>query len=305
MRSAYRIGSGRAAAHHGEVLQGVFYSSDGSVEHGLVTLPCALFGSRARFRPLCSGPVTVEPSDRLRAREAARLTLDALGHGACGGALQIDSDVPLCWGCGSSTADVLAAIRATADAFEATLAPGWIARLAVAAETASDSLMYDATRAVLFAQRRGTTLLDLGGPLPLLQVLGFNTEGQCGVSTLALPPCTYSVWETEAFRALLGLLRRAVEQQDPALVGRVATASTKIMQRHRPKRGMAPLLQLAEQTGALGVQVAHSGTVAGFLFAPGMDTGGLDRAREGLATLGLSQTWLFCAGPPSSLERAS
>lgn len=305
MTSPRRIGLGRGPAHHGEVLQGVFYSVDGSVEHGLVTMPCPLFGSSARFRPLCSGPVTVQPSDRLRARMAARLTLDALGYAAWGGTLQIDSDVPVCWGCGSSTADVLAAIRATADAFEVTLAPAWLARLAVAAETASDSLMHGPNRTVLFAQRRGTTLLDLGGPLPPLQVLGFNTEGQSGVQTLALPPCAYTAWEVEAFRPLLGLLCRAVEQQDPALVGRVATASTTIMQRHRPKRGMAQLLQLAEQTGALGVQVAHSGTVAGFLFAPRVAISCLERARAELAALGLGETWLFSTASSPSLERAS
>ncbi len=77
------------------------------------------------------------------------------------------------------------------------------------------------------------------------------------------------------------------------------------MQSHRPKRGMAHLLELARETGALGVQVAHSGTVAGFLFAPDMETSGLERARAGLAALGLSETWLFSTGVPSVLERAS
>jgi uncharacterized protein involved in propanediol utilization len=300
-----RIGYGMARAHHGEVMQGVFYSSDGIVEHGLVTLPCPLFGSHARFSPLRAGPLTVDPANRLRARRAARLTLDVLGRTACGGELRLDSNVPLCWGCGSSTADVLAAIRATADAFEADLPPEWIARLAVAAETASDSLMYDTAHAVLFAQRRGSTLLDLGGPLPSLLVLGFNTEGQHGVDTLGLPPCQYSAWEIEAFRPLLGLLRRAVERQDAALVGRVATASTTIMQRHRPKRGMSHLLALAEEVGACGVQVAHSGTVAGLLFAPRHGAAAIERARAGLDVLGMSESWIFSTDGMPSPERVS
>jgi uncharacterized protein involved in propanediol utilization len=301
-----RIGYGHAPAHHGEVMQGMFYSSEGTVEHGLVTLPCPLFGARARFRPLRSGPLTVEPGDRSRARLAARLTLDALGRSGWGGAVRIESDVPLCWGCGSSTADVLATVRATADAFDTVLPPDWIARLCVASETASDSLMYGPARAVLFAQRRGSTLLDLGGPLPPLLVLGFNTEGNRGVETLVLPPCRYSAWEIEAFRPLLGLLRRAVERQDAALLGRVATASTTIMQGHRPKRGMPELLRLAADVGALGVQVAHSGTVAGFLFAPGEETvARAEQARAALGRLGLHESWLFPTDLPASTERVS
>jgi uncharacterized protein involved in propanediol utilization len=171
----FRVGHGEIHAHHGEIAQGMFYSSDGTVEQGLVTLPCTLFRTGARFRPLRSGPLTVEPGDRSRAKAAARLTLDALGRTGWGGAIRIESNVPLQWGCGSSTTDVLATIRAVADAFGAVLEPAWIAELAVAAETASDSLMFGPGRAVLFAQRRGRVLLDLGGPLPAVRVLGFNT----------------------------------------------------------------------------------------------------------------------------------
>jgi len=288
------VGHATVHAHHGEIVQGLFYSSDGTLEHGLVTLPCRLFGTRARFRALRSGPLTVEPADRLLARAAARLTLDALGRTAWGGVLRVESDVPLRWGCGSSTSDVLAAIIAVADAFGTVLQPEWIARLSVASEIASDSLMYGPERAVLFGQRRGSVLLDFGGPLPAMRVVGFNTEGDCGVETLALPPIAYSSWEVEAFRPMLGMLRRAVEHDDPVLVGRVATASTVITQRHRPKRFIPRLLRLAQEVGALGVQVAHSGTVAGLLFEPGASaTVRIKHARAGLERLGLTRSWEF------------
>lgn len=296
----FRVGHGEVQAHHGEVVQGMFYSSDGTLEHGLVTLPCPLYRTRARFRPLRSGPLTVEPGDRVRARAAARLALDALGRTGWGGAVRIESNVPVQWGCGSSTTDVLATIRAVADAFDAALDPAWVAALAVAAEAASDSLMFGPGRAVLFAQRRGCVLLDLGGPLPAVRVLGFNTEGERGVETLSLPPVPYSAWEIEAFQPILGLLRRAVGEQDPALLGRVATASTVLMQRHRPKRHMPELLRLADEVGALGVQVAHSGTVAGLLFAPG-DADRIEQARTGLRRLGVHASREFStdlASPP-------
>jgi uncharacterized protein involved in propanediol utilization len=293
-----RAGAAEVRAHHGEIVQGVFYSADGILEHALVTLPCALYSSRAHFRPLRSGPLSVEPAECTKARAAARLTLEVLGRPGWGGSIRIDSNVPVAWGCGSSTTDVLATIRAVADAFDEKMAPEWAARLAVASELASDSLMYAPDRAVLFAQRRGSVLDDLGGPLPPVEVLGFNTECGRGVETLSLPPCRYSAWEVEAFGPILGLLRRAVEQQDPYLLGRAASASTGINQRHRPRRGMDRILAIARETGAAGVQVAHSGTVAGLLFEPGRDAGGrIERARAGLAHLGIHRSWTFSTHP--------
>lgn len=298
------VGTATITAHHGEIVQGVFPSADGVLEHGLVTLPCPLFSARARFHARPTGPLTVEPADRARALSAARMTLDALGRTGWGGTLRVEGDVPLRWGCGSSTTDVLSSILSVADAFDTVLPREWVARIAVAAESASDSLMYGPERAVLFAQRRGTVLADLGAPLPAVRVLGFNTADR-GTETLSLPPCQYSAWEVEAFRPILGLLRHAVDRQDPVLLGRVATASTVLMQRHRPKRGMASLLQLARESGALGVQVAHSGTVAGFLFHPGTRSElALERARAGLHSLGMDRTWDFStdsAPHPASL----
>jgi uncharacterized protein involved in propanediol utilization len=289
-----RVGVAELRAHHGEIVQGVFYDHDGRLEHGLVTLPCSLYRTRVRFRPMPMGPLTVEPADRVKAHAAARLALDAIGRTGWGGTIRIDSNVPLGWGCGSSTTDVVTTIRAVADVFDVAVEPAWTAMLSIASETASDSLMYASERAVLFAQRRGRVLCDLGRPLPEVHVLGFNTEDGAGVGTLSLLPCRYSSWEVEAFAVIVALLRRAVEQQDPVLLGRVATASATINQRHRPKRFVPQLLRIAEQTGAVGLQVAHSGTVAGLLFEPEYDlVRRVDDARARLGILGIGETWTF------------
>lgn len=298
-----KAGHGAVHAHHGEIVQGMFYSADGKLEHGLVTLPCSLFGTRARFRPMRSAPLTATPANRKKALDAARMTLDALGLTGWGGSLHVEGNVPLAWGCGSSTTDVLATIRAVADAFGETLKPEWLARIAVSSETASDSLMYDPNRAILFAQRRGTRMLDLGGPLPRVTVLGLNTAER-GLETLALPPINYSWWELEAFQPMLGLLRRAVEHKDPYLLGRVATTSAEINHRHRPKPLMPQLLRIARATGACGVQTAHSGTVCGLLFDPENHLEGrLEHARACLRALGVKRTWEFSTHFPQESVR--
>jgi uncharacterized protein involved in propanediol utilization len=291
-----RAGSFRVDAHHGEILQGVFVTGD-RLRRGLVTLPCPLYSTRATFLPTgdtAATGTTVRPAWRRKARRAADLTLARLGHPVPGGLLDITSDIPLCRGFGSSTADVTSAIGAVLAATGARLAPAEVGALAVEAETASDSLMYG-TRAVVFAHREGEPIEDLGELMPL-SVLGFGTSpGGRGVDTLELPPARYTSWEIEAFRPLRGLLRRAVRDGDAGLLGRVATASTLLNQRHLPIPGLDDVLAAARAAGAAGVQVAHSGDVAGLLFdARDTETPArLDFAATRLAALGVTETWQF------------
>lgn len=288
-------GHGAATAHHGEILQGMFAGPEGHPRRGLVTLPCAIFGSQAAFDPAPGAVVAVEPGWKHKARLAVELALASRDLAGWGGRLTIRSNIPPQWGFGSSTCDITAALRALADAFQLDLPPATIAAIAVRAEMASDSIMFE-DRAVLFAQRDGVVLEEFGGPLPALDVVGFNTDpAGAGVDTLNIAPAAYSYREVEAFRPLIGLLRRAIYAQDPRLVARVASASARINQRHLPKPQFERLEQLVESTGALGLQVAHSGTIAGIVFDPADGDGKrkIRRAQALIAELGFGSSWHF------------
>jgi uncharacterized protein involved in propanediol utilization len=107
----------------------------------------------------------------------------------------------------------------------------------------------------------------------------------------------YTGHELELFRLLLGALRRAVTDQSAELLGRVATASARINQRHLPVPDFALWESLAERCRAVGLQVAHSGTVAGLLFdraAPdvGERTAAAHRLLDGLGVA----SWQFHTG---------
>jgi uncharacterized protein involved in propanediol utilization len=170
------IGSGAAPSHHGEILQGMF-SVGGRPRNGLVMLPCMLYMARAWFQPDISSLVTVT-LDWKKACRAAEVAIAALGH--CpenfrGGHLEIMNSAPVGRGLGSSTSDVLAAIRAVGEAFAVEFTVDEIARIAVVAETASDSLMFE-NSAVLFAQRDSEIIEDFGERLPGMHVPGFTTR---------------------------------------------------------------------------------------------------------------------------------
>ncbi|MFF8261988.1 GHMP kinase [Streptomyces virginiae] len=273
-RGTDRRGAGHASCHHGEILQGTFLDSTGRRCAGLVTLPMSGPGSRAEFTLRAGSPptaLTVRPADRTKAARAAALAVEECarrrGEPPCGGELRISGDIPVGLGMGSSTSDVIAVIRAVADSYAMRLAPAAVARLAVRAELACDPLMLDA-RPVLFAQREGRVLEVLGSRLPPLVVVGCALGGGAPVDTLSLPARVHDDHDVRAFERLRVLLRRAVATGDAGLLGRVATASARRGQRVLRHPEFDALVAIARRLGAVGVQIAHSGAVAGLLLDP-------------------------------------
>ncbi|MET7297356.1 hypothetical protein [Embleya sp. NPDC005575] len=283
---------GSAMAHHGEILQGVFEREDGALAHAVVSLPLPALHAHATFVPVRALGVTVSPAWKTKAAGAARETLRWLGVRE-GGRLSVHSSIPVERGMGSSTADVVGAIRAVARAYGRTPTEADVAALAVRAEGASDGVMFG-PRAVLYANRAGYVLEDLGGPLPALEVLGFDVGGP-DVDTIAQPPREYRPSEIEQLRQLRVMVRRAVAEEDCALLARTATASARLNQRFLPQAAL-PLAERICRAGAgVGVQVAHSGRVMAVLFDPasaGLAARVAD-ARRRLRAVGIQRVWSF------------
>lgn len=267
-------GKGFAHCHHGEILQGVFRDENGSLCRGLVTLPLSALGTHAEFlREPGTSPrtVTVTPAGRTKASRAATLAVELCGalgpHPPSGGHLRLRSEIPIGLGMGSSTSDILAAVRAVASSFGVRLAPAVIAALAVRAEQASDPLMLP-DEPLLFAQREGRVIEVLGEALPSALVVGCTTGCGDAVDTLALPAPDFDGADLVAFERLRIALRQAIADSDVAALGRVSTESARLNQRVLPKAEFEVLTAIADASGAAGVQVAHSGNVAGLLFDP-------------------------------------
>lgn len=268
-------GTGYASCHHGEILQGVFLDARGRRCAGLVTLPLTGLGTRAEavLRPgTPPGSHSVDPPGRTKALRAATLALrecrarhPQVAFGAL--ELRLSGNVPLGLGMGSSSSDVIAAVRAVADACGLRLPSRTVARIAVRAERASDPLMLDG-RPILFAQREGRVLEVLGDALPPAVVVGCALGAGRPVDTLSLPAPARGDDDVRAYERLRSLLRRAVADGDTRLLGHVSTESARRAQRVLRHPEFDRLTRVAERTGAVGVQIAHSGSVAGVLFDP-------------------------------------
>ncbi|MGY3079509.1 uncharacterized protein involved in propanediol utilization [Bradyrhizobium sp. LM6.10] len=308
--------------HFGELLQGAFTVKDRGQRRTVRALVSVhmphVDGSEARatlepsrigmFEPQVGRTgVEVRPGHFHKCEIAARVTLDALAMRNMGATLEVSTSVPEGVGMGSSTSCVVASIRAVAKAVEAyrgvrvTPAPHLQAKLAVSAEHACDSLMFDCTSStILFAHRMGKIVRVFNGALPQMLILGFDTgSAEGGIGTDGLRRARYSRDQIAAFECALAVLERAIAEQSVALVGRVATFSAiqseTAIQNPLKKPKFNELQRIKEDTGSAGIVVAHSGTVAGLIFDPELPGlhNRLDEARASISRLGFSQLCSF------------
>lgn len=252
---------GRRAAigHAAEIFQGVYVDSNGCDCRCLVTLPAPVVVATAEVELTIGQPLRVIPPHKHLAWQASRRLLDQLNLVEVGGEIRIENPWPESKGLGTSTADISATLRATAAALGREMSDLEVSQLAVEVEHASDGAILP--RCCLWAQREGRVLEDLGPALPPLRVELFDATPNQLVETRAMPLPDYAPTDLALFHLLLVKLRRAVADGDAALLGEVATISASINDRYLPKHRFLDFMRLSLAFGAVGVAVAHSGTV--------------------------------------------
>ncbi|WP_342723895.1 GHMP kinase [Bradyrhizobium sp. B097] len=261
---------GYGMGHHGEILQGAFRDGEGQMRRGLVTLPFPVFNSVAWAVPTEGRSIEIDPPEKTKALRAVALLLNRIGERSSGLSVRIRSNIPIGYGLGSSTADIVAALTSAASALGASLCPADLLKLAVSAEQASDGTMFT-SRAVLAAHREGVLLEEFARPLPPMGLISINSSPDNPLLTLDFPPAPYETTDVDHFDDLRRTLRQAVAEGDQALLAKVATESALINQRYLPQPGLPDILDIARANGALGIQVAHSGRMLGLILPANLD----------------------------------
>lgn len=260
-------GYGEAIGHHGELVQGVFEDENARLRRGLMSLPCYHLKSKASFKADGKEGISVSPEHCEKSKRAVELAIKTFARNRIGGRVKILSNIPVGHGMGSSTADVLASIRAVLDYLDVQPTPDRVMQIAVSAEKACDSTLFS-QQAVLFAHRDGLVIESFKNSLPPIDLISVDTTPGQTVDTLEFEPARYNSFEIELFRPLRSLVRKAIRDSDLGLLGRVATASALINERFLPKPRLSEIKAIGARHGAVGVQVAHSGTVVGLMFDP-------------------------------------
>lgn len=247
----------------GELVQGM----TGNVDF-LVTCPINQF-SRATVQVSRSAvPGThVRGIDHLpKSRQAVAAALTRLRQ--CMGIPGMVSDVtvanpiPVGKGMGSSSADITAVVCATGKAAGIEFSPASVADIALAVEP-TDGVMFPGI--AMFDHRHGKIVELLGAPPPM-EVIVVDRGGQ--VDTLEFNRVERSGhWQsvTDATNEALELVREGIRRGDPELVGRGATISARAGRPDDAAPWVEEASEFAADIGAVGINVAHSGTVVGVL----------------------------------------
>lgn len=244
-----------AAGCCGELVQGTL--PDGAQFQ--ITLPVDLTSTAVvELRRAVRTSVEVSPRRCAKAARAVLLALSALGAPPHRARLNLRSELPVGAGLGSSTADVVAAVRAVAGALGTTCSPRLAGRLAGDIEP-SDGTMHPGVSVV---DRRGALLCSLPWwprfhlvvlvPARVVKTADVDLGGQrCNAAR---------------YRELLDQVIEGAASRDTSAFVDAAKSSADLNQPLVPNRllPLAPLL--ARHTGAIGWNVAHTGSALGLSF---------------------------------------
>jgi uncharacterized protein involved in propanediol utilization len=259
-------GVGHCTGHFGELVQGVFTVGRGIQIRGLVTLPCRKVGAVARAKISQDGDFIQVPDGKQKVRRVVESFKELHGtRSDISISIEIENSIPIGIGMGSSTADIVATIRALDQAFGVTTPDRDVVGLTLTAEAACDSTMLSQT-VKIFAQRNGVVIEDFGRPFMPLLIQGFNLMPGQQFNTDEMPPAEYDSDEIACFDRLRNDLREALLAGSAERVSDISTKSAEINQRHYPKPNFDKLIALRERAQALGACISHSGTIAGLLY---------------------------------------
>ena len=239
----------------GELLQGFC-----GQEPLLLTCPIDCY-STVRVRPGQGRLVGGGP----KAKKAFQLAKDYVQAQDLPYDFYLSSDLAKGKGMASSSADIAAVIAAVAAVTKYMLSEKIICKLATRIEP-TDSVF---CRGLTLFQYRSGKILRQFSPTPLLKILAFDGGGR--VDTLPFQAAYDAAWQkasplvrTRFFQALQ-LLDQPLTRENLA---QAATISSTIQAELFSKTSLRPFLTGYKKWGALGVNIAHSGSVVGLLFSP-------------------------------------
>lgn len=216
--------------------------------------------------------------------------------------LNIESTIPVGKGLSSSTADMVASVRALQKALSIGLQKQYIGRMLTEIEP-NDGLHFDATSA--YHHTTGELIANWDW-VPNWRILGLDLGGVVDTVKFNLRRMDISVATCDEYADLLEQSKVAMARQDRSALGKIARRSAELWQAVNPKSGLEEVLQFSDNTGAEGVANAHSGTYLGLLYSDSRaDWGALAQLAEETFP-GVSLHWydtISCRAEPEIILR--
>ena len=223
-----------------------------------VTCPVDFF-SRVRVELRSGGPGVTATEGCEKTVAAVRRTLAHLRRAKVRAEVRVSSPIPRARGLGSSSADLSAAIAATAMALGEELSPYDIAQIALSIEPTGGVMM---PGLALFDHRAGMVRETIGPPPPMeIVALDFGGSSRSDLGGNSQQWRLVDAMTEEA----LSLIRRGVAERSPALVGQGASAAAEAASRVSSRPRLEDVSEFAREVGAVGVNGGHREGVTGVL----------------------------------------
>lgn len=249
-----KIGKGSCNGTFGELVQGVL-----DERPFLVTLPIPALKSEAKFIPNPESHEIMGPARKTKAVTACKKLLERYEI-KCGGTLVIESNILVGKGMASSSADIVAAIRAVADSHDLKITEEIISEIASGIEP-TDGVMYQEVVAYDYI---GGQLIERFRGLPQLNIIGIDFGGTIDTITFNKDQKRYSENDKERLADAYDLVKNGLEKQELSSIFEASTISAEINQKILPKPYFNQFVKLVEEHNC-GLIVAHSGTILGIL----------------------------------------
>lgn len=243
----------------GELIQGKLNNLD-----FLISFPVNLY-SKVIIELNNTGIIEVKPWWCTKAKEAVKATMTLLKQQQLGVKVTIVSQLPIGKGWASSSADIIGAIYGTALALNKNFTYEEVAQLAISIEP-TDGVFLPGL--AVFNHIKGNSI-ELLGPSLEMQVLTLEFEE--AINTIDFNNCNnllnLNKEKEAAVACALNLIKQGIKEQEASKVAQGATISAFAHQRILNKPYLQEILNIALKHGALGINIAHSGTTIGILFS--------------------------------------
>jgi L-threonine kinase len=265
------LGYGKSFASFGEIVQGRLTNG----QDFLCTLPVDLWSTCHLTCTPIDGPLVVE-CELPKSRDMVLFTLERLGIArGFHVAIEFTRNIPIGKGLSSSTADMLAAIRATQEVFGFLLTETFVSSVMALIEP-HDALHYNSS--VAYNHRTGVLLEDFGY-IPQCWVVIADHGGE--VNTIHYnADLSFTAARMRQYDILLERLSEAMSVGDDHEIARCASASAALHAEATESDFLRHALEIESDIGAMGTIATHSGTCAGFLFAADLETDEVEAVAE-------------------------
>ncbi len=220
----------------------------------MITCPIGLYS-----RALVTDRTSAKTGLGKKAELALKTTVSYMGFEDFPLGLALESQLPTGKGMAASTADIVAVIQAVSAAIDEELEPEEIAEIAAGIEP-TDGIFYPG---IVRMNYMTGELLQSYGNAPKMIIAMFDTGGT--INTVEFHSEYHG--HEDSPQELLDAIDRLDTDFSDWQIAKVATLSALANQRLVRKPHLEEIIDYVQSLGALGVNVAHSGTMMGVLFA--------------------------------------